>query len=353
MARLQAPQICQRIAQLRIEFSGPRGKASFSKDLGLSASTYDYYEKARVPPADVLVRIAERTGADLYWLLTGKARAGAAPGAEDPLVQRVAKLLADSPESAGALMAFLEVLGGIVAFPAKATAPGADAGGQAFAGATGGERADGGKGGPTRGAAARVEVPAGAEAGDRAARRGAVEKEGWVPILGRSAAGVARFWGSDADAAGVTVLTDLVERRGRTSGASVRGAEAVDEGTGQETAVQVITLPAGANEAAAEFVCAPSVKARYGDAFALRIDGESMAPEIRHGDIVIVSPSAPAVEGRPAVVQLAGQIGVICKLYRRVGGQVHLIPINEQLAPEAFPASKVQWALAVLARVRL
>ena len=30
------------------------------------------------------------------------------------------------------------------------------------------------------------------------------------------------------------------------------------------------------------------MKARYGDAFAVRIDGESMSPEIRHGDLVVL-----------------------------------------------------------------
>jgi SOS-response transcriptional repressor LexA len=77
-----------------------------------------------------------------------------------------------------------------------------------------------------------------------------------------------------------------------------------------------------------------------------------MAPEIRHGDVVICSPSVPAADGAAAVVQLKGQIGVTCKLFRRAGQTVHLVPINEQYAPQAFSARRMVWAQKVLARVR-
>lgn len=333
-------EICHRIAQLRLETAGARGKSSFAKKLGISPSTYDYYESTRVPPAEVLVKIAECTGVDLYWLLTGKAKSGVEVAADHPLVQRVARLLADSPNAAGPLAAFLEVLSGVQRFPAS-QAPQA---------------------GPSEDstAAAKAIAPktmAGSKAKERVsppvAGGGEVAKESWIPILGRSAAGVAHFWARAEDSAGLTTLDDLVERYCRTPRRSVQPATAAEQGSAGETAVQVITLPGGAKFQAAEFVAAPTLKGRYGDAFALRIDGDSMAPDIRHGDIVILSPSAPAVDGRPAVVQLAGQIGVVCKLYRRAGERVHLIPIHEQLAPQVFSASKVRWALAVLARVRV
>ncbi|MCJ7545080.1 MAG: helix-turn-helix domain-containing protein [Phycisphaerae bacterium] len=323
--------ICRRIAGLRLEIAGPRGKASFAKALRLSPSTYDYYERSRVPPADVLVRIAERTGVDLYWLLTGQMTAGLSPGADHPLVQRVAKLLADKPDSAGPLAAFLDVLMGIQAFPAGERQAAAEP-----------ARAEG------------TSRPRGDEPGPMAPGQPAEPAKGsWVPILGRTAAGVVHFWADARDSAGVTMLADLVERHRRRAGASVRPAAAMEQGGPGAETVQIITLPGGGDSEAAEFVAAPALKARYADAFALRIDGESMAPEIRHGDVVILSPSVPAADGRPAVVQLAGQIGVICKLYRRVGERVHLIPIHERYAVQSFPASKVSWALAVVARVRM
>jgi SOS-response transcriptional repressor LexA len=326
----QDTEICRRIAQLRLETAGPRGKASFAKKLGISPSTYDYYESTRVPPAEVLVKIAECTGVDLYWLLTGKTKAGIDVAAGHPLVQRVARLLADSPKAAGPLAVFLEILSGVQKFPAGQVP-------QAIFPEV-----------PTaapKAASKTKEQPPPAE--------GQPAKETWIPILGRTAAGVAHFWSRAEEAAGLTTLDELVDRYCRAPHRSVQPAAAAEQGSADQTAVQVITLPGGAKSPVVEFIAAEALKRRYGDAFALRIDGDSMAPDIRHGDLVILSPSAPAVDGRPAVVQLTGQIGVICKLYRRVGDRVHLIPIDEQLVPQVFPVSKVRWALAVLARVRV
>ncbi len=85
---------------------------------------------------------------------------------------------------------------------------------------------------------------------------------------------------------------------------------------------------------------------------AIRVDGDSMTPEIHDGDLVLLSPSAAAVEGQAAVVQLAGQIGVTCKLYRTVGGRVHLVPINGSYEIATAGVSNVEWALRVLARIK-
>ncbi|KPK79213.1 MAG: hypothetical protein AMJ81_13590 [Phycisphaerae bacterium SM23_33] len=160
-----------------------------------------------------------------------------------------------------------------------------------------------------------------------------------------------RFWAEAADGRGVTVLTDLIRRYARRSGRRVQQAVASDASGRHGGAVQVVTLSTPDPDNVAEFLAAGVLKAEYPDAFAVRIDGDSMAPEIRHGDIVVCAPSAPAAEGRAAVVQLQGQIGVTCKICRRQGDTVHLVPVNEQYPPQSFPAEKVVWALRVLARV--
>ena len=325
--------ICKRIAQVRLEATGPRGKAAFAKKLGLSASTYDYYESTRVPPADVLVRIADLAGVDLYWLLTGQAAKEPLP-AGNPAIQRAAKLLAEHPDAAAPLAAFLEILAETLKFPGKET-PGetqpAPAPPLAAAGVPGG-----------------WETPADSQA----AAASGLEKDRWIPVLGRSAAGVPQFWSHEDAAKGITMLSQLIERHARRAGRQVRpGVAAAGEGELRGTA-EIITLRTDREAETAEFINAPAIKTRYNDAFAVRIDGESMTPDIRHGDLVILSPSASAVDGRPAVVQLARQIGVTCKLYRREGQVVHLVPINEQFAPQSFPARQVVWALRVLARVR-
>jgi SOS-response transcriptional repressor LexA len=178
------------------------------------------------------------------------------------------------------------------------------------------------------------------------------DEASWIPVLGRSAAGLPHFWASDGDAAGVTMLQELVERHAGRADRQVSSATVAADDKAGEDAVALITLRQGKQGQGVEFVSAGGIKTRYPDAFALRIDGESMAPDIRHGDIVIVSPSVPAANGKAAVVQLHRQIGVTCKLYRRSGKVVHLIPLNERFRPQTYPAEQVEWALRVLARVR-
>jgi len=348
MEDLSHNKICGRIAKLRLETAGPRGKSSFAKQLGLSASTYDYYEAARVPPANVLVRICEVTGADLRWLLTGREQPDAPATAEHPVIRRAAEMLARHGDSAGALAAFLDILAEVQKFPPTPadTAP--------PAGLAGGNRP------PRPDTQAATKRAAGAGARRAAAQLpGAAAQAGeaadaWIPILGRSAAGIAQFWPADEDTSGVTTLDELVARHAGCSVRSVRPATVSDAagGAGEEMPVQLVTLRGADAGEVVEFLAAPQVKARHGDAFALRIDGDSMAPDIRHGDLVVLSAAAPAREGRAAVVQLAGQIGVTCKLYRRDGETVHLVPINDRYEIATCPAGDVVWALRVLARAR-
>ena len=339
MAEIPAvPEICGRIAQVRAELHGPRGKAAFAKVLGLSPSTYNYYEAARVPPADVLVRIADVAGADLGWLLTGQASATAV-GGDHPAVQRIARILADHPQAAEPLTAFVEMLAATLDWPEKGAAMTEPDQAPAAASPTAGT---------PKGQAAVV--PAQTPEGQAAVAPN--DREDWIPILGRSAAGVPMFWDADDDTAGLTALTELVERHARSSASRVSSAAATDEAGADAGDAQIITLSAPDADNVAEFVVAGPLKRKCPDAFAVRIDGDSMAPDIRHGDLVICSASAPAVDGKTALVQLAGQIGVTCKIYRKTGKTVHLVPINDQYAPQTFGAEQVRWAKRLLARVR-
>jgi phage repressor protein C with HTH and peptisase S24 domain len=163
---------------------------------------------------------------------------------------------------------------------------------------------------------------------------------------------VARFWGQAEDTSGLTTIADLVARRAAWHADSIRPAVAADGEAHGPADAHFVTLSAPDEQDVAEFISAEAIKSRHGDAFALRVDGDSMAPDILPGDVVVLSPSVPAVQGRPAVVQLAGQIGVTCKLYRSEGGQVHLVPANGTYEIATFPAEQIEWALRVLARVR-
>jgi SOS-response transcriptional repressor LexA/transcriptional regulator with XRE-family HTH domain len=321
--------ICCRIQEIRQKTTGPRGKSRFARMLGLAPSTYEYYEVDRVPPAGVLVDMARAAGVDLRWLLTGQAEPSAVP-LDHPVLTRAAELLARSPASAGPLAAFLEILEGTQAFPDAHAAESA---------------ADDGDDDTTASRECRPTMPAATHSA------GGIDTDKWIPILGRSAAGVLAWWQE-----GQEDLSNLGRAIDRHAAATATRSEARQQAPAPgpiETAVQIITLrePLGPAETA-EFLAAPHLQRIAPDAFALRIDGESMSPEIRHGDLVVLSPQRPARAGHAAVVQLRGAIGVTCKLYHPDGGQVHLVPINEAVAPVSTSADEVQWALDVLAVIR-
>ncbi|MEW6356892.1 MAG: helix-turn-helix domain-containing protein [Planctomycetota bacterium] len=63
--------VCERTKALRIELCGPRGRSELASMLGVTASTYHYYEKGRVLPADLLVKLCDLTNANVEWLLLG------------------------------------------------------------------------------------------------------------------------------------------------------------------------------------------------------------------------------------------------------------------------------------------
>jgi SOS-response transcriptional repressor LexA len=309
--------------------------------LGLSASTYDYYEGSRVPPADVLLKISRIARVDLRWLLTGEgSRTESTSTADHPAVRRAAELLAAHPDAGPALASFLDILQAAMGFPAKEAA---------LAGR--GENAEA----MARAAASRIAFPTARP--QRSAPTPVTSADqariSWIPVLGRTAAGLPHFWADKDEAATVTTLQEIVSRHAAQSvQAAPAAAEAIAPAQAESGAVQRVVLPSPGADNVCEFVAAERLKARHHDAFALRIDGDSMAPEFLHGDLVVLSPSIPAEEGKPAVVQLRNQIGVTCKLFRGCGGQVHLVPVNEQYPVQEFPRRAVVWALQVLARVR-
>jgi len=343
--------ICSRVRQLRVEYAGTRGKASFAREIGISPSTYDYYESSRVPSVGVLIRISNLTNVDIRWLLIGQ-EGSAGISAAHPAVLRAAKLLADRPDFAAPLAAFVDLLAEATAkFPARAPAPG-EQGHQAtpVVEPTGPVRRragrTSGKGGPTSAPEPAVKAP-------NPDSPPPVERQGWIPILGRSAAGIPHFWretGGHAQEA--TTLGDLVATMKPLAARRVHEACAVGELGITQPNVQMVLLDSPQPPGTAEFVIAEHISQNYGAPFAVRIDGQSMEPEIRHGDVVVLSPDVPAEEGKPAVVQLVDQIGVTCKLFRSEGDRVHLIPINESFTPSTYPRRELVWALKVIARVR-
>ncbi len=376
MSKTDLPGICQRIIQIRLEATGPRGKASFSKLLGISPSTYEYYEGGRVPPAHLLIKISAVANIDLKWLLTGQESAqggGADLAIARPILRRISALLDDNPRAVKALTAFVDLLSKSLEFSAKDLAAGDSvstpeatskltsspsslvevAGAVATQSPTPAGTDHAVIDAATREHAVAGDIATTAECGlgENAA---AQQQAGWLPVLGRSAAGVPQFWsGKDLNQT-LTTLDELIARHAVAPASQTAPALALADQTisADPMNVQVITLADPAPGQPGQFLVAETIKNRYPDAFAVQIDGNSMSPEIEHGDFVILSPSVNAEDGRAAVIQLTGQIGVTCKLLRQAGDLIHLIPINEQFAPQPFPAASVVWALRVLARVR-
>ncbi len=316
----------ERIAQLRKNFAGARGKTRFAKTLGVRPSTYNSYEKDRFPPLAVLLKICEVTGADLYWLLTGHCPTTHTPLAagclKPELTKKLSVLLQNSPESADALTAFVELLSEKKHVEKKL--------------------------------ASKMLQPK-------------PTRPGWIPIIGRTAAGMLHFWEQTTlpepeDA--IVELDQLVEKHtGRAIMASASGILALDlqipplltELKTRTANLIQVSAWAGDSEAdgVVQFIQCRQIYELFPDAFALQIDGDSMAPRINDTDIVVLSPSVPAAQGHIAVAKLQGQIGVTCKLLRTTESRVHLVPINEKYQTKTLPREKLLWALAVLCHIRI
>jgi SOS-response transcriptional repressor LexA len=317
-----------RIRDVRVCSFGERGRAKFARALGVSPSTYNYYERDRIPPVPILLRISEVTGVDLQWLLTGALPSGQAAVSDSPgharLVVRIGDLVRRRREAGPALNAFVDLL---ESQPETGEKP---------------PKADGeGARDKEHGSDADPPSPVPAR----------------IPVLGRTAAGVPCFWRHRPE--GLVDLLQSAVARGALSRKAHAGAlTGPDYHDALDAAEQVLliqlTRPLRVGElSVSELLQCHGLTAQWPDTFALRVDGDSMDPALSHGDLVVLSPHEAARPGRPAVVQLRNQIGVTCKLFYRDEAQIRLIPINEQLKPSRCPVKDLVWALAVLYRVRL
>ena len=320
MENFDQNSIISRIKQLRISFAGARGKKLFAEALGLSPSTYNYYEQDRLPPVETLFNICKITGADLYWVLTGESTPGmlarpASAGA-NPIVPGITDLLIKHPDMAEPISAFIELLC---------------------------EK----KG---------LESPT-------APKPPSNRKPGWIPVLGRTAAGIVHCWDETSipeSAQAVTALDSLVkEHTGKDIVGTCEVPLSIDIESVEATrdfsnsSVNLIRVRSEQYEGIVEFLECEEIYNAFPDSFALHVDGDSMSPRIKDGDIVIASPSLPASQGQIAIVRVANQIGVTCKLLRISPKGLHLVPINEQYETKIILQKDLEWALGVLCHVNL
>lgn len=180
-----------------------------------------------------------------------------------------------------------------------------------------------------------------------------------VPILGRTAAGILAPWldffaGHD-DPANLDRLIHQVEGKpGRHRSADLTAADPqLDSHVDPDAPAMLVQLSEPAPDGIAEFIDLPGLGAAAPGTFALRVDGDSMAPRIRDGDVVVARRDAAPEPGRTALVKVRGHVGVTLKLWRPEADEVHLIPINEAYESARFPLADILWACCVLWVVRL
>lgn len=306
--------ICERLALIRRQNYGPRGRSRFAEELGIGPSTYSHYESDRLPPADILLRAARLTGTRLEWLITGEgepAEPSQRPpsGKRPPAVERLHSLLESHPELLPQVEAFLEALARLRSRERGGTKP-----------------------------ARRLSRPTADEL---------------IPVIGSTSAGTARYWSEVPESReGPVADARLEELLATCTGPTVEAAARFGPAAG-EGAVSLIQLSQPDDRGLLEFLSAPAFKGSYPDCVAWRIDGESMSPRYHDGDLVLTSPSHSAETGHPCVARQRGQLGVNCKVYRREEETIWLIPINPEYATQVVPAREVMWAWRVVASVRL
>jgi len=87
------------------------------------------------------------------------------------------------------------------------------------------------------------------------------------------------------------------------------------------------------------------------NAFALRLDGDSMAPHLRHGDIVIVEPNMPVAEGMKVVAKTTDG-KVTCKRLKELSARIVLASENDRYEDQVYPAAGIQWIYPVVMSIR-
>jgi len=81
-------------------------------------------------------------------------------------------------------------------------------------------------------------------------------------------------------------------------------------------------------------------------AFALNVKGDSMAPKIENGDVVIVSPKLEPHSGDICVVRVSGEDTL--KKIKFEGNYVHLIPLNPSYEPLTVKKKDVNFVWKVV-----
>jgi hypothetical protein len=297
----------KRIAEVRQRHFGPRGRARFARELGVPLRDYERYERGKVPPGDLMIRICERTGEDLQWLLTGSAGRGtvviSARTRHEALLTRLAKALEQHPTIAGPIAALLDLL--------------------------------------LAGQSARTPLALPEAAQDNVLLLPVFEPDELPQALPEPAPGPgggrAGFW----LAASPTELGPRVPAR-------------VDEPAMQYapsgTIMAYLCATAGAGGAGRPFVQSPAIAGLVPEMFGVRVADTAMAPMFHRGDVALVAPGAAPRVGRPVICRPTSG-PARCRVWLgEHGASVRLGRLSDG-GHEEVPADQLCWSLEVLFRL--
>jgi SOS-response transcriptional repressor LexA len=324
MENFSEKSLIGRIIELRKAFTGERGRSKFAASLGISPSTYSYYEKDRVPPIPLLLKICQLCNVRIFWLLTGQDESQSSQYQKfdsrfNEAFEKISRICNSNPASLQAVIAFLDLIEQTNTIENHITSNG------------------------------WLSAPD--------------TKPGWIPVLGRTAAGTIGMWSQVQMTDSKIMETELeqlvakhihspvVKTQNGQISADLQAKSIITALVNPQ--INLIQTTQDNCDEIYQFIDCPSIAHLYPGCFALQIDGDSMAPRIDDGDVVIVSPSVSAVQGQPAVVRISGAIGVTCKLLRTENDKIYLVPINEKYETKTIQSKDLLWALAVLCHVRL
>lgn len=83
-------------------------------------------------------------------------------------------------------------------------------------------------------------------------------------------------------------------------------------------------------------------------AYALQVHGESMLPLYRHGDVLVVQPSAPLRRGDRVVVKTTTGEVMAKVLEKRTPTTVELLSLNPEHPNRKFAASEIEWLARIV-----
>lgn len=298
-------EISGRLRFLRLKNFGERGKRAFANSIGIPLSTYASYESGRTPPSDILVKISEITSCDLKWLMTGQVSTEA-PASDDPeiseILSRLGKTLIDDPKAKQAVNAMLDLL-------TRNQTPPQPVDTEEFMGI-----------------------------------------QSVIPIIGSAAAGIPAFW-IDEDAPFITLadIANSMEDEELEDGISTSIYDPQNPDTiAGKVEIFTLTQPMELHGLFIDgLIITDSVKTS-GKIFGVRIDGDSMLPILKSGDIILADTSQPALPNSLVLAELLDRIGAICKLYLQEETQIRLSSLNRKYEPIITSPENIRWAYKVI-----